>query len=470
MAMSGYLVLLVVAMLVATFAAAAETSLNSASKLRMRSRAEAGDRRAVVVARMQANPNAPLSTILTLNTVAVIVASTAAVLYAAEQLPDVNHFIVDLVLSILVLVLCEIAPKSMALRYSERVALGLGPVVRALTVGLGPVVGGLTFLGTLPLRALGQAREVRGPFVTEQDLKMLVTVGEQQGVVDEEEREMIHGVLELTDKVVRELMVPRVDIAGVEAAGSVDDVIALVNATGHSRIPIYETTIDNVVGVVYAKDLLRPREPGATLRQVARAPSFVPESKRAGELLHELQVKKVHIAIVVDEYGGTAGLVTMEDLTEEIIGEIRDEYDIAEQEEVQFLSDTEALVTARLSIEDAVELLHLAVDPEELESDSIGGLIYERLGEIPNPGAVVELGDTTLTVESVRRNSIQTVRISSPRPFAVERNGVTQRDDRAFDAVEKATPGTREGAAGAESPPPPTARPAEPSVDKPRAT
>jgi putative hemolysin len=468
--MNGYLVLLVVALLVATFAAAAETSLNSASKLRMRTRAEAGDRRAAVVVRLQANPNAPLSTILTLNTVAVIVASTAAVLYAADQLPSVNHFIVDLVLSILVLVVCEIAPKSMALRYSERVALGLAPVVRALTVGLRPVVGGLTFLGTLPLRALGQARDVRGPFVTEQDLKMLVTVGEQQGVVDEEEREMIHGVLELTDKVVRELMVPRVDIAGVEATGSVEDLIGLINATGHSRIPIYETTIDNIVGVVYAKDLLRPREPGATLRQIAREPYFVPETKRAGELLHELQVKKVHIAIVVDEYGGTAGLVTMEDLTEEIIGEIRDEYDLAEQEEVQFLSDTEALVTARLSIEDAVELLHLDVDPEELESDSIGGLIYERLGEIPNPGAVVELGDTTLTVESVRRNSIQTVRISSPRPFAVERNGVADQDDRAFDAVEKATSARREGAAGAESSRPPTPRPAEPSVDKPRAT
>lgn len=434
--MSGYLVLLIAALVIAAYAAAAETALVSASRIRMRTSAEAGDRRAAMVAHLQADPNASLSTILTLNNVAVIVASTAAVLYSLEALPHVSQFVVDLVLAFVVLVLCEIAPKSIALRYKERAALALAPSIRLLTILLRPIVGVLTFLGTLPLRLLGQAQEVRGPYVTEQELKLLVTVSEQQGVVDEEEREMIHGVLELADKMVREIMVPRVDMASVEANGSIDDVIAVITETGHSRIPIYESSIDNVVGVAYAKDLLRPRERITTLRQIAREPYFVPETKRAAELLHELQLKKVHIAIVVDEYGGTAGLVTLEDLTEEIVGEIRDEYDIAEQEEIQFLSDNEALVTARLSIEDAVELLHLDVDPEELESDSIGGLIYERLGEIPKPGAVLELGDTRLTVESVRRNSIQSVRITSPRPFDVERNGRAERDQEVPDVAE----------------------------------
>lgn len=434
--MSLSLLVLIGALMVATFAAAAETALNSASKLRMRSKAEEGNRRAAVVSRLQTDPNASLSTVLTLNTVAVIVASTSATLYAVSNLNNPNQFVVDVVLSAITLVICEIAPKSLALRYNEPVAMALAPAIRGLTVGLRPLVGGLTWLGTLPLRAAGQGADVRGPYVTEQELKMLVTVSEQQGVVDEEEREMIHGVLELTDKVARELMVPRVDIAGVEATDSVDEVVALINATGHSRVPVYDETIDNIVGVVYAKDLLRAREPGTTLRQIAREPHFVPESKRAGELLHELQLKKVHIAIVVDEYGGTAGLVTMEDLTEEIVGEIRDEYDIAEQEEVQFLSDREVLVTARLSIDDAKELLGLDVDPAMVESDSVGGLIYELLGEIPLPGATVELGDMTLTVESVRRNAIRSIRVQSPRPFLSERPGRVE-DERAADMVER---------------------------------
>jgi CBS domain containing-hemolysin-like protein len=467
--MSGYLFLLIGALLVAAYAAAAETALVSASKLRMRTAAEGGDRRAAVVARLQADPNASLSTILTLNNVAVIVASTAAVLYSLEQLSHVSQFVVDLVLSFVVLVACEIAPKSLALRYNERFALALGPSIRVLTIALRPIVGVLTFLGTLPLRALGQAQEVRGPYVTEQELKLLVTVSEQQGVVDEEEREMIHGVLELADKMVREIMVPRVDIATVEAGGSVDDVIALINETGHSRIPVYESSIDNVVGIVYAKDLLRPRDRNTTLRQIAREPYFVPETKRAAELLHELQLKKVHIAMVVDEYGGTAGLVTLEDLTEEIVGEIRDEYDIAEQEEIQFLSDNEALVTARLSIEDAVELLHLDVDPEELESDSIGGLIYERLGEIPKPGAVVQLGDTRLTVESVRRNRIQAVRIASPRPFDVERNGRAERDQQVAEVAEQSAD-EQETARVEERQQAARSRATEARVDRPRAS
>ena len=434
--MSLPLFVLVVSLLVAAFAAATETALNSASKLRMRTRAEEGDRRARVVVVLQADPNASLSTVLTLNTVAVIVASTSATLYAIDRLPQVNQFIVDAALSLVALVLAEIAPKAIALRYSETIARLVAPPVRLLTVGLRPVVGGLTWLGTLPLRLVGGAGEVRGPYVTEEELKLLVTVSEEQGVVDEEEREMIHGVLELTDKVVRELMVPRVDIVAVEQAGTVDDVIALIRESGHSRIPVYDRTVDNVVGVVYAKDLLGTQAVEVGLPAVAREPYFVPESKRAGELLHELQHKKVHIAIVVDEYGGTAGIVTMEDLTEEIVGEIQDEYDVGEPSEVQFLSDREVLVTARLGIEEARDLLGLDVDPEAVESDSVGGLIYERLGEIPLPGAKVIVGDMTLVVETVRRNAIRIVRIESPRPFQVERQGWQETDDRAVAVAE----------------------------------
>ena len=264
---------------------------------------------------------------------------------------------------------------------------------------------------------------------------MLVTVSEQEGVVEEEEREMIHGVLELTDKVAREVMLPRVDVVGLDADDTIDDVVRVVGESGHSRIPLYEENIDNIIGVIYAKDvLLRARDKiPPSLRELARPAYFTPETKPAGELLHDMQVRNVHMAIVVDEYGGTAGIITIEDLIEEIVGEIRDEYDSHEEEEIQFLSDNEVLVTARLGLDDAKELLHLDIDPEEMEVDSIGGLVYERLGEIPKPGATVQVGDMTLTVEAVERQSIRTVRITSPRPITGERGPRRDEGDEAHD-------------------------------------
>jgi putative hemolysin len=419
-----FLLLLIVSLLVAAFAASAETALTSVSRIRMRTLAETGNRRAKVVVALHNDPNAYLSTILSLNTVAIIVASTAATLLAEDALPNVSQAIVTAVLSIITLVFCEISPKSLALRYSERIGLAYAVPVRFLTRTLRPIVFVLTLTGTFPLRLIARGAPVRGPFVTEEEIKQQIAEAEREGVVEQEERQMIQGVLELTDKMAREVMVPRVDVVAIEAGGTIDDLVNLIIETGHSRIPVYEKTMDDIVGIVYAKDVLRVRDKSSvSLRQIAREPYFTPETRRAGELLHDMQIRKVHIAVVVDEYGGTAGIVTIEDLIEEIVGEIRDEYDVAEQEELQFLSDREVLVSARLSLEDVKDMLDLEIDPEEVESDSIGGLVYERLGEIPKPGATVQIGDMTLTVESVRRNSIRTVRIVSPDPFNLERNG-----------------------------------------------
>ena len=415
------IVLLVIGLISAAFAAAAETAMTSVSRIRMRSLAEDGNHRAQRVVRLHADPNAYLSTILTLNNAAVIVATTAATLIGIET-HRVSDALVTLALSIIVLVVCEITPKSVALRFSEAFALALSAPVSWLTRWLRPVVGALTWVSGLVITAATRDRRVRGPFVTEEELKMLVAMGEREGVVEEEEREMITGVLEMTDKPVREVMVPRVDVIGIAADHPLSEVIKLIVDHGHSRIPVYEDTIDNVVGVVYAKDVLRhPGREQDPVRMLMREAYFTPEAKKVGELLHEMQERKVHIAMVVDEYGGTAGIVTIEDLIEEIVGPIRDEYDVAEQEEIQFLSDHEVLVNARVGIDDIKEVLHLQID--DVDADSIGGLVYERLGDIPKPGATVEIGDATLIVEAVRRNSIRSVRITSPRPFVAERDG-----------------------------------------------
>ena len=428
--MSIPVLLLIVSLVLAAFAAASETALTSVSRLRMRSLAEEGNRRAEVVVKLHNQPNAYLSTILSVNTVAVIVASTTATLIIASTYHNFPEAAGTAILSVFVLVFCEIAPKSLALRFNERLALILGRPVAALTSILRPLVGGLTLISNSLLRAATRGKGVVGPFVTEEELKLMLHLGQQQGVVEYGEQEMIHGILEMTDKTVREVMVPRIDVVAIEANRSLSELIDLVVEHGHSRIPVYDDSMDNIVGVVYAKDLLRETARNGDrrrIRSLMREPYFTPEVKHVGELLHEMQERKVHMAVVVEEHGGTAGIVTFEDLIEEIVGPIRDEYDVAEEEEVQFLNDCEVLLNARFPVDDIKDLLHL--DVGETESDSIGGLVYERLGEIPAVGATIQLGDATLTVEQVRRQSIQLVRITSPVAFMRDRNGVHSDED-----------------------------------------
>jgi CBS domain containing-hemolysin-like protein len=420
--MTPLIVVIVFGLVIAAFAAAAETSLTSVSRIRMRSLAEEGNRRARTVTRLHADPNAYLSTILTLNTVAVIVVSTATALLIGSYLTKIPQVVGTIVLSVVVLIFCEIAPKSLALRFNERFALVLAGPVQLLTRVLRPLIGGLSAMSRLIVRAATRGHSVRGPFVTEEELKLLLYVGEQEGIVEQEEREMIHGILEMTDKSVREVMVPRVDIVAVEATDSIADVIKVVIEYGFSRIPIYEDNVDNIVGVVYAKDLLRHGVVGddqRPLKAVAREPYYTPEAKRVGELLREMKERKVHIAVVVEEHGGTAGIVTFEDLIEEIVGPIRDEYDMREVEELQIISDQEVVVSARFPVDDLKEELDLQVP--NVDADTVGGLVYELLGEIPKVGATIQLGDATLTVESIRRQGIQSVRITSPVPLVRDR-------------------------------------------------
>lgn len=429
--MTPLIVVLIAGLITATFAASAETSLTSVSRIRMRSLAEEGNRRAQRVVRLHNDPNAYLTTILTLNTVAVIVASTATAILIDEFFHSFPQAAGTAILSLFVLMFCEIVPKSLALRFNERVALSMARPVVFLTTALRPIVGALTALSRFVVRVATKGRLAPGPFVTEEELKLLVSVGEQEGVVEHEERQMIQGILEMTDKPVREVMVPRVDVIAVDVSeATVADVIRVIMEHGYSRIPLYEENIDSIVGVVYAKDLLRHgvrSDETRSLREIAREPYFTPESKHVGELLHEMRERKVHMAVVVDEHGGTAGIVTLEDLIEEIVGPIRDEYDLREQEELQIVSENEVLLSPRFSLDDAGELLNIEIG--ESEADTIGGLVYERLGEIPKAGDTLELGKATLTVDSVRGQRIKSVRITSPEPLVVHpvRNG--ERDE-----------------------------------------
>jgi CBS domain containing-hemolysin-like protein len=240
--------------------------------------------------------------------------------------------------------------------------------------------------------------------ITAEELRLIVERGGELGVLEAEEEQMINAVIELGDRRVHEVMVPRVSIVGIRADAGFEDAISIVVDEGHSRIPAYEDSIDEVVGILYAKDLLpylkADAGPRPALRTLLRPPVLVPESMTIDDLLHELQRRKVHLAIVLDEYGGTAGLVTIEDLLEEIVGEIQDEYDVEEPMVVR-LSEHEARIDGRADVDELRELFDIELELEdEDEYDTIGGLIYHRVGGVPSPGDTVAVDGITLTVET----------------------------------------------------------------------
>jgi CBS domain containing-hemolysin-like protein len=246
----------------------------------------------------------------------------------------------------------------------------------------------------------------------ENDLRLLVESVEDARKLEADEREMIHGIFGMSARPVREVMVPRIDVVSLPREATLGTILDRIVSTGYSRIPIVADSIDNVVGLVYAKDVLRALRAGALddpAEPIARPAYFVPDTKKVDELLQDLQQKRVHLAIVVDEYGGTAGVVTIEDLLEEIVGEIRDEYDVNEELPIQRIDESECVVDARVSIRDVNEALDLHLDVDEL--DTLGGLVYHELGKVPAEGDEVRMNGCLVTVLSTQGRRIKKLRV-----------------------------------------------------------
>jgi len=311
--------------------------------------------------------------------------------------------IVTLLLALFTIVFGELVPKSLALAHTEAFALRLSALVELLLRILGPLVYALTAVTTNVARALGAGEQSQGVMST-QELSLLVERGGEQGILEAEEEQMIQAVIELSDQRIHEVMVPRIAMISLAAGATLEEAIDTVIDEGHSRVPVYEETIDEIIGILYAKDLLPFLKGSAAerpaLRSLLRPPVFVPESMSVDDLLHEFQRRKVHLAIVLDEYGGTAGLVTIEDLLEEIVGEIQDEYD-EEEPLIVKLSDEEARIDGRADVDDLADLFDITLSLEdEDEYDTVGGLIYHRIGGVPKPGDQVLVNGLTLTVET----------------------------------------------------------------------
>jgi putative hemolysin len=326
--------------------------------------------------------------------------------------------IVTVLLALFTIVFAELVPKTLALANSERFAITLSLPIDVLARALGPVIALLTGVTNWITRLLG-AQVSNEAQITAEELRLIVERGGEQGVLEAEEEQMINAVIELGTRRVHEVMVPRIAMVTLESDATIGDAIDTIVEEGHSRIPVYEETVDEIVGIVYAKDLLpflkANAPPPPPLRSLLRTPVLVPESMTVDDLLHELQRRKVHIAIVLDEYGGTAGLVTIEDLLEEIVGEIQDEYD-EEEPMIVRLSDDEARIDGRASVDDLAELFETQVPQEdEDEYDTVGGLIYHRIGGVPKPGDQVSVDGLTLTVETTDGRRVSKVLVVRSR-------------------------------------------------------
>jgi putative hemolysin len=322
---------------------------------------------------------------------------------AASTADGLALLIVTILLALFTIVFAELVPKTLALAHPERFALTLAAPLDVLGRVLAPLVALLTGITRGVMRLLGVDVSTEAQ-ITAEELRLIVERGGEQGVLEAEEEQMINAVIELGGRRVHEVMVPRIAIVGLRASATFDEAIDTIIAEGHSRVPVYETSVDEVVGILYAKDLLPFLKSDAaarsSLRTMLRTPVFVPESMSIDDLLHEFQRRKVHIAIVLDEYGGTAGLVTIEDLLEEIVGEIQDEYD-EEEPLVEMLDTDRVRVDGRASIDDLLDLwdLKLTLEDED-EYDTVGGFVYHRIGGVPVPGDEILLDGLRLTVET----------------------------------------------------------------------
>lgn len=413
------------ALLLLAFVSLAEAALVSVDRVRVRQLAAEGDAHAVLLSELVERRQEILSSLVIGINFAILAVSSLVTaltihLWGVEWVP-----LVTVVTLVVMLTLCEIAPKSYSANQPDRVALRVARAVALLHRVLRPIASLLNTVGQfliaqVLIRVFGGARWVQGQAFSDDEIKQLVTAGERGGEVQEEEAELIHGVIEFADTVAREVMVPRTDMVCLPQEASLGEAVAIIEQHGHSRVPIYAGDLDHITGIVYAKDLLAHFEqgrPAAALARVARPAHFVPESKKVDELLREMRQRRVHIAIVIDEYGGTAGLLTIEDLLEEIVGEIVDEYD-REEEQIQMIADGEGVVDARASVDDVEEAF--GVELPQGEFDSIGGFVLDRIGRLPVAGEEIEACGLRVAVEEVNAHRIQKIRITRVPDFDVD--------------------------------------------------
>lgn len=428
---NGWLFSAVVLVVVGGLIASAETALARISRVRAEEFVRDGRRGAVRLQAIVADPPRYLNLLLLLRLSCELVATVIATLLFIDWVGDQGgaYAAAAAVMIVISYVIVGVSPRTLGRQHAEPIALASAPVVYGLTRIFGPLPKLLILLGNAVTPGKG-FRE--GPFTSEAELRDLVDLAEERRVIEPDEREMIHSVFELGDTLVREVMVPRTDMVFIERGKTLNQALSLALRSGFSRIPVVGENEDDVIGIAYLKDIVRRvQETGGgsgaeQVETIMRPATYVPESKPIDQLLREMQARQIHQAIVIDEYGGTAGLVTIEDILEEIVGEITDEYD-QEAPRVEPLDDGSVRVTARLPVDDLEDLFDIELEVDDVET--VGGLLAHALGRVPIAGSHAVVEGLSLTAESLagRRNRIGTVLVR--RTVSAEPDAVTTAAD-----------------------------------------
>jgi putative hemolysin len=336
--------------------------------------------------------------------------------FSVRAAGNLSFVLVIAAVAFVTLVVGEITPKSLGIRHAERTALFFAWPIKWLQIILKPIVALVTFAAFLFVRPFGGTVSFHASVVTADELKIIVDQIEEHGVIETGEKEMIHNVVDFGDTMVRKVMTPRPDITAVEADVDVDELIRVVTESGHSRIPVFDDDRDNVIGIIHVKDVLKgitEETKPSSVRDLMRTAYFIPENKPVQDLLAEMQRSKTQLAMVRDEYGAVSGLVTIEDLLEEIVGEIQDEYDVDEQPEIVCLDDGSFMVDGRMSLEDFNERMDVEL-PEE-GADTVGGFVFGLLGHQPEAGEGDKWNGLEFRVETTDGRRIQQVRVIKAR-------------------------------------------------------
>ncbi|MDW7709736.1 MAG: CNNM domain-containing protein [Deferrisomatales bacterium] len=410
--------LLAVLLLLSAFFSGSETALLGTDWLKMRYLARKGNRRARIHQGLMERRDLLLGTILVGNNLVNIAASAIATALALSAFGERGIAVATGAMTLLLLVFGEIAPKTFASQRAEPVALAVAPVFALLGRLLYPAVVAVTFLSNGLLRLFGARPEAAlRPSLSEDEIRTLLTEGGAGAAVAESKRRMLHGIFQMGRQTVREVMVPRTRVRALDVATTVPEAAENFVTSGYTRLPVYRESLDEIVGIAHARDALAllGRGTAGTLAAIAREPLFVPESKDLESMLYEFQTRRTHMAVVVDEYGGVEGIVTLEDVLEEIVGEIRDEHDV-EADSIRFLPGGEVLVHGGVSLRELNQRLKLRL-PTDTDV-TLGGFVMTRLGHIPEVGECVRHGSSELRVERTGRHRVLLVRVT-PLPLPV---------------------------------------------------
>ena len=405
--------ILIILICLSAFFSSAETSMTTVNKIRIQALADQGDKRALTLLNVIEDSGKLLSTILIGNNIVNISASSLATTLTMRLFGNAAVSISTGIITLLVLIFGEITPKTLATVHAEKMALSYAKIIHILMFILTPVIFIVNKLAQGVLTLMRIDASAKGNTITEHELRTLVNVGHEEGVIESEERQMIYNVFDFGDSQAEDVMIPRIDVTFADVNSSYEDLVALFRNEKHTRFPVFEDTTDNIIGIVNVKDLLLTGKEDFSVRKILREAYFTYEYKKTSELLMEMKENSVTFAVVLDEYGATSGIVTLEDLIEEIVGDIHDEYDSEEEELREIIPDREYIALGSARLDDLDEILHLNIASDDY--DSIGGYIIEQLDRFPTAGeSVTTDGGIRLVVDKAERNRIETVHIYLP--------------------------------------------------------